>query len=131
MFVYSVTGVGAAKLKEGINVEELETILHDARLKNKQKLVDFEFDISDGEITLNDLSRNFDENATLEFLNVLCPYITQGYMNYSADEDGETWCYDVAHGEWMDPRENPLALVAELSRQGYMVELSVTTHNKK
>ena len=75
---YYAWGNGEAKLKEDTDTEKL--------CEKLNKLDALDFDIIDTIIELFG-SENYYEAKVIEFLEVLSPYIVEGKMTYSGDED--------------------------------------------
>ena len=115
-------GTGWAILKEGTDISELEAKIYD---------LDFMvYYIWDGHISFSDEDEYFEED-TMEFLNTLNSYITEGSIVYSGegddcwrfvfDSETETWkreegVIDYNFESYTDEQMNE-----ELIRRGYEV----------
>ncbi len=82
---YYANGYGDATLKKNVNIEEIDKKLSSI-VKN---FCNFEYEIDDTNINFWD-DNKYHEEDTLEFLEALIPYITEGIMDYHG-EGGDLW----------------------------------------
>ena len=125
---YFAKADGSAKIKEGVNQKQLEQLLLDVREETETKI---DFDIFDGSIVLWDSDSHWDEEYTLGFLNTLNPYITEGCMVYTG-ENNSIWRYkyNPEKGNWEEEFSSvdfsfesysDDDLISELTKRGYTV----------
>lgn len=124
---YYAYGNGSVLLKNGINKEELFKKL-DEKLNDAFGL-EYEFNKA-GMIDITDYE-NYSEEDIMEFLNILIPYIKEGSIEYSGDDDyhwkfvfnekDQKWdefdgevCYSLE-----DFSDNDL--IEELNKRGYAI----------
>lgn len=126
---YCADGYGKATLKENVNTEALKNLL-DNKLGEMGADGFLEFNISGCKITLSDGERYCEED-TIEFLNLLIPYVTEGKIVYT-DEDGYVWRFVFYPNtkKWLEEKATidfnfesytDEELIAELRKRGYTV----------
>lgn len=125
---YFAKADGSAKIKEGVNQELLEQFLLNAREESNS---DIGFNISGGYISLWDSDSHWDEEYTLGFLNTLNPYITEGCMVYTGEDDSIwRYKYNPEKGTWEEEfgsvdfsfeSYSDDDLISELTKRGYIV----------
>ena len=124
---YYAYGNGMAKLKDGVNKEALYEKL--------DKIVDDCFGLEyeeelDGYIPFYD-TENYHEEDIMDFLNILSPYITEGSIEYSGEDDyhwkfvfnKDTKEWDEIEGEvyYSLDEFSDEVLIEELKNRGYTV----------
>ena len=98
---YYANGDGIATFKDGVNIRQVEEILND--ILDELCAIEFEFDIvNENEISIYDTDK-YHEDETLTFLNALVPYIKEGKMTYSGD-DNCNWrfVFDPENECWLE-----------------------------
>lgn len=118
---YCAYGNGEVVLKEGIDadnvLDQMESLLENAFC--------IECELSENGIQITD-TENYHEEDIMEILNFLIPYITEGDMAYSGDDDcfwkfifnPETLKWDEING---DVYYTDNDLIQELEKRGYKV----------
>lgn len=124
---YCADGYGKATLKEKVDLQKLSKEL-DEQVEGTLGL-EYEFD-NEGNIEITDCE-NYHEEDILDFLNALSPYIVDGEIEYSGDDDYHwKFTFNKETKEW-DETEGEVyyslsdftdeVLVEELKRRGYKV----------
>lgn len=120
---YYASGSGDAIIKENVNKNELKELLN--------KVIDehcynIEYVLNDDDIRIyfwNNYS-SWHEEDTMEFLNTLTPYITEGCVEYKGDEDCN-WRYILKDGKWIEQNGTIYYtiedMIKELEENGYKV----------
>ena len=129
---YYASASGSATIING-KKEELEKILEDKYGKYGQHCsLDYDFfEDKDGDcIEITD-SENYHEEDTIEFLKTIAPYITEGCLDYSGEDDciwrfvfnpeTKEWKEENATIDYNFESYSDEQLIAELEKRGYMV----------
>ena len=124
---YYAYGNGSALLKENVDKEELFEKL-DTKVEEACCL-EYEYDDKET-IDFTDYE-NYHEEDTMDFLNILSPYITEGSIEYSGDDDchwkfifnKDTKEWDEIGGEvyYSLDEFSDEVLIEELKNRGYTV----------
>lgn len=128
---YCADGSGRVTLKEGMDPEQVEkAIIAAYEAPERKKYSPLEYDVIDDKIEIWD-SDKYHEEDTIEFLNVIAPFITEGAIEYSGESD-DVWrfVFDSATSSWKE--ENGVVdfnfesytdedLIGELTKRGYTV----------
>lgn len=120
---------GDATIKEGMK-EILEKVL-DEKYGENGRNCSLDYDFDDNRIDIYD-SEKYHEEDTEEFLDTIAPYITEGALNYSGEDDC-IWrfVFDPASQSWNEEDAKIYYglgefseddLIAELQTRGYAVE---------
>lgn len=125
---YYANGDGAATFKNGVDIEKVGMLLDDKL--DELDVIEFEFEIKGNEIYFYD-SEKYHEDETLAFLNVLAPYITEGKMTYSGEDDchwrfvfnsdEQGWDEESGTVDFDFESYTDEDLIVELERRGYNV----------
>ncbi len=124
---YCAYGNGSALLKENVDKEELFEKL-DTKVEEAYCL---EYEYDDKETIDFTDCENYHEEDTMDFLNILSPYITEGSIEYSGDDDWHwKFVFNKDTKEW-DEIEGKVyysldefsdeVLIEELKNRGYTV----------
>lgn len=125
---YYAYGSGTATLKNGIDKDTLRGKLDE--LTDQECSIDYDF--VNGDITFSDNGDySYDEDNIMDFLNTLIPYITDGEISYSGDDDcywkfqynPKTKEWDELEGDYyysMDDFSDEV-LIEELQKRGYTI----------
>ena len=118
---YCAYGSGEVVLKPGVDpdnvLDQMESLLENAFC--------IECELSENGIQITDME-NYHEEDIMEILNFLTPYITEGDIDYSGDDDcfwkfvfnQETQKWDEIDGDVYYTDDD---LIQELERRGYKV----------
>lgn len=122
---YYASGQGSVVLKDEVNFNEVIKMLEN--LPNS----DIEFDMRDSNIDFWEVDSHWHEDDTFEFLEALIPYITEGFANYSGEDDciwryiyypeSETWEEENATIDFNFESYTDEELIAEIIKRGYKV----------
>ena len=120
---YWANGSGDAIIKENADRNELRKILDNVINKFCS---DMEYDLDDTDMRIyfweNDT--HWREERTMEFLNALTPYITEGCAEYKGEEDCN-WRYILIDGKWIEQGGTIYYttedMIKELEKNGYKV----------
>ena len=117
---YYASGNGDATLKEGVK-EDLERLLKGAR---DEIDCDIEWDISEDRIDFWQSDSHWHEEDTLEFLNMLIPYITEGSMYYSGEDDCHwRYVFDPENDVWIDEGGEVIFDLSDISDEDLLEEV--------
>ena len=126
---YSANGSGSATLKKGCTKNQVLEALKNIDTDNFELIF---FNNKDEKmIDITESESHWDEDDTLEVLNAMIPYISEGSVSYSGQED-DIWRYrfDPAEQKWITEYAviafdfKPFSddeLIGELKRRGYEV----------
>lgn len=131
---YSANGKGSATIKNISDTERLREAL-DKVIRDSYS--EMEYDIVGNTICLWEYDSHWDEEDTMEILNALSPYITEGSITYDGDENCH-WRYNFINGKWVDENgilyyntqdmindlvhHNAQDLIEALKKEGYKIE---------
>lgn len=126
---YYVSGDGIATFKDGVEIEKVEEMLDD--ILDKMHVIEFEFGIfNKNQIFIYDTNK-YHEDETLAFLNALSPYIIEGQMTYSRedncnwrfvfDSENECWTEESGIVDYNFESYSDEDLITELEKRGYKV----------
>lgn len=124
---YYANGDGIATFKDGVNIRQVEEILNDIL----DELYAIEFDIvNENEISICDTDK-YHEDEILTFLNALAPYIKEGKMTYSGDDncnwrfvfdpENECWLEESGIVDYNFESYTDEDLITEIEKRGYKV----------
>lgn len=126
---YYASGDGIATFKDGVEIEKVEEMLDD--ILDKMHVIEFEFEIfNKNQISIYDTDK-YHEDETLAFLNALSPYIIEGQMTYSGedncnwrfvfDSENECWTEESGIVDYNFESYSDEDLITELGKRGYKV----------
>lgn len=128
---YYASGSGDATFKEGVTKEIVEKAIKDfyeSEEGNKFYCLDYDTDVESIEIWDDE---KYHEEDTIEFLKVLAPYIKEGHISYTGEDDC-IWrfVFNPETGKWdeeyatvsfgFEEYEDD-ELIEELEKRGYVV----------
>lgn len=120
---YWANGSGDAIIKENVNRNQLRELLN--KVINKY-CRDMEYDLDDTSMFIYfwENSTHWHEEDTMEFLNTLTPYITDGCAEYKGEE-ACNWRYILKDGKWVEQAGMIYYtiedMIKELEENGYKV----------
>ena len=126
---YYASGDGIATFKDGVEIEKVEEMLDD--ILDKMHVIGFEFEIfNKNQISIYDTDKYY-EDETLAFQNALSPYIIEGQMTYSGedncnwrfvfDSENECWIEESGIVDYNFESYSDEDLITELEKRGYKV----------
>ncbi len=86
---YYAHGAGDAKIKAGINTEEIKNAVRDLPLSNNSE---FEYEFENETIWLSLTHSYFEEEDVLAWLNAIAPMISEGMIEFTGEDDAH-WAY--------------------------------------
>ena len=128
---YSARGNGDAALKPGTDMAELEDKLERLIRRNSSEI---EFMYDDKFLYFWDNDDHWHEKDTMEFLDTLTPYITEGNIDYTGEDDGffryrfvpSEKCWKEESGKIYYTDED---MIAELESKGYKVDYDLDAYH--
>jgi hypothetical protein len=123
---YYANGSGGAKLKDGISEDVVIKVI------DNMDLGDFEIDVYGGNrIDIVEIAYRWEEEDTMDVLNTLIPFISEGMVCYTGEDDYHwRYTFDPENNEWIE-EEGTLdynfesysdkQLIEELVKRGYRV----------
>ena len=124
---YRANGDGSVVFKDEVNREKVIELLNSLPRK------EIEFELYDEGVDLREYDTHWNEENIFRFLEALVPYITDGYMNYSGDEDciwrykfnpdSQSWDKEYAVIDYNFESYSDDDLINELTRRGYKILL--------
>lgn len=129
---YYASGSGDATFKDSVNKEMVEKAISDFyKSKEGQKYYSLNYDTDIYSIEIWD-DEKYHEDDTLTFLEILSPYIKEGCINYSGEDDC-IWrfVFNPKTGKWDEEYADIVygfesysdeELIDELLKRGYAVK---------
>lgn len=98
---YWANGSGSATFKENANIDGLRDVLRELIDENNYDHIEYEIDESGIDFWENDT--HWHEEDTMEFLDALIPYISEGTADYQGEENCHwRYSFDPEKEEWFD-----------------------------
>lgn len=123
---YYACGSGGAKLKDGISEDDVVKVI------DNLDLGEIEIDVYNGnQMDIVEIDYHWDEDDTMNVLNELIPFISEGEVCYTGEEDNH-WRYrfDPESNEWIEDAGvldynfesySDKQLIDELIKRGYKI----------
>ena len=120
---YYANGNGDVALKEKVNRDELREKL-DKFIKERVLAIDYDLDDTSMTMYFWEADSRWREENIMDFLNLLTPYITEGCVEYTGEDDFK-WRYILKNGEWIEQEGMVYYtlddMIKELQKQGYEI----------
>ena len=120
---YWAYGSGYAILKDSIDMDELRQKL-DNTIDEQYSHIEYGIDDTYMKIRFQENDTHWHEETTMEILNTLIPYITEGCAEYNGEDDCP-WRYILINGKW-EKQAGMIYytiedMIKKLEKEGYLV----------